>query len=270
MTTVYSFNGLGDLLICKAIHLHLGTKIENLHILNNDVISVYRNVSNKLFLELFIKRLFGNINIVYDTYDNCKKFVSDRSIFYNDVKSLYMYDLYNFSNRAFLSIDKPYIVIHTKVRMDGDGYFMGSFEFMKILLFLKRINTPLKIILLGEKSIVKNHEANIHNIFSMYKFIYSHKYVDMTEEILNDGEMNIDKFENDLHIINNAKLNISVGIGGPFMLCNCFSKPENNIFYISKNTSKEYNINSFTNKNINVYNDIDKFIENMAMKISNI
>ena len=270
MTDVYSFNGLGDLLICKTIHLYLGTKIKNLHILNDDVINNFRKVSNKLFLETFIKRLFNNINIVYDTYDNCKKSITDRNYFYNNVNNLYLFDLYNFSNQKYIDIDAPYIAIHTKVRMDGDNNFMKSSEFAKIVIFLKKMNTSYKIVLLGEKNIVQNYEANAHNIFSMYKDIHSDKHVDMTEEILNDGEMDIDKFENDLRIINRAKLNITIGIGGPFMLCNCFSKPKNNISYISKNISKEYNIGSFINKNVDIYNDADKFIENIITKMANV
>ena len=48
--------------------------------------------------------------------------------------------------------------------------------------------------------------------------------IDLTKEFLTSGNDNYNDFLNDTEIINKAVCNITFGIGGPFSICNCFSK----------------------------------------------
>jgi hypothetical protein len=94
--------------------------------------------------------------------------------------------------------------------------------------FFSNFKTSKKIILLGEKNIEKNVETNIHKIISLYDNLLllnnNNIVIDLTNEFLTSGNDNYADFLKDIKIINKAVCNITFGIGGPFSICNCFSK----------------------------------------------
>ena len=89
----------------------------------------------------------------------------------------------------------------------------------------------------------------------------NNKVIDLSvDEIYNCPDIN--QFENDISIINHAKLNIGVGLGGQFCMNLAFSNKS--IYYVPKNIHNE--IKYMKKEGIEVYHKIDDFIENFPTK----
>lgn len=110
-------------------------------------------------------------------------------------------------------IVSPYIVINTKVR----NY--NRFKSIKPLFFDFLLKNQSKIVLLGERNLGVNKEAQFNNIFTIYNDLKSLPidYIDLTKEVLLDAP-NINDLRNDLNIMRNASLNVNFGVSGTVML----------------------------------------------------
>ena len=86
--------------------------------------------------------------------------------------------------------------------------------------------------------------------------------IDLTYDMLYSGN-NIIDFEKDLFLINNAKLNVGFGYGGPLNICQAFSK--NNAFYIDE--LKHTVLDDYKIINNNVYDDMLLFIDYLNLYI---
>ena len=64
-------------------------------------------------------------------------------------------------------------------------------------------------------------------------------------------------------LINNTKLNVGFGYGGPLNICQAFSK--NNAFYIDK--LQHVVLNDYKRINNNVYDDIQLFIDKLNLYV---
>ena len=116
---------------------------------------------------------------------------------------------------------------------------------------------------MGEKKVENNFEVQNQPIFSFYDIMLlmknKNEVIDLTYDELYSGN-NIDDFEKDLLIINNAKLNIGFGLGGPLNICQSFSK--NSIFYINKYVYDVLEMYKIINNNIFI--DFNEFVEQIS------
>lgn len=251
--------GIGDLLILKMHLVSNHLTINNLYV-NSDIINQYRLDPRRYveFLTYLLTHLFPEANIHINRYEsimpNCK------------LTTTYIKDHYIFNNE-FQNEYGDYIIFHTKARFD---YCANNFKSLHPILidFFTKFKTPMNIIILGERHIEQNKEAIIHNITSMYDNMMlmkkNNNVIDLTHNDLYSGN-NIYDFEKDIFLINNAKLNIGFGYGGPLNICQAFSK--NNYFYIDK--LKHEILDYYKLLNNNVCNDIDIFINNITHTITN-
>ena len=249
--------GIGDLLVLKMHLLSNNLEINNFYI-NTGIINEYRLDPKRylIFLEYLLKKLFPNSNKIY----------LDGKIDRIDYKInlTYIKDYYKFDNK-FINEYENYIIFHTKARFD---YCSKNFKSIENILidFFKNFKTNYNIIILGEKHVEQNKEAIIHSITSLYDIMIlmknNNNVIDLTYNDLYSGN-NIYDFEKDLFLINNAKLNIGFGYGGPLNICQAFSK--NNIFYIDQ--LKHEILDYYKNINNNVYDDIELFINKLNFYI---
>ena len=122
-------------------------------------------------------------------------------------------------------IPEPYIVFHTKVRMDECIY---PSDFDLLFQYLSSVRFPMLVVLLGEKVIEQNEETRIHNIQGIYTQLmtilpYNNRVLDLTEESLYSAN-SVEGFQRDLSIIHNAVSNISIGWGGNCQIIKAIAK----------------------------------------------
>jgi len=228
--------GIGDLLIVKMIQLSNNLNISNIN-LNKNTLQYFGNCQTKLnSLNKFIYLLFPEVNIYItdgpcDYYDFCDKY------------KIYIYYLYDYIIdekiiKKDITLDiknkyNDYIVFHTKLRYDKLIDKFNNEILEDLIVFLKNFKTQKKILILGEKKIGDNYETRFHKTCSLYDHLLllndNNNMVDLTCDILTDGNDDNNKFLYDIEIINNAECNIVFGIGGPYTLCKAFSKK--NIFF---------------------------------------
>jgi hypothetical protein len=245
--------GIGDLLILKMRQISNNIKINQINV-SCQLINEYRKYPEKylLFIKNFIKLLFteSNIFISYDNY-------SLEHLFEYNITNTYLYDLLHLTIPIKYT---NYIIIHTKVRLDGHMDKFLNHDLHCLDTFFKNFKTNKTILILGEKKVEECAEQKIHNIISIYDNILqlckNNKVIDLTENELYSGNINFNMFLNDVELINKADMNICVGIGGSLNLCQAFSK--NNICYISNFNHPV--IDYYTQINKNLYRDIDSFI----------
>ena len=252
--------GIGDLLILKMHLLSNNLKI-NIFNINKKIINEYRLEPDKyiIFLEYLLNKLFPNLN---KTYIN-KDIIEITHISYK-LNLTYIKDYYNFDN-IFEKKYENYIIFHTKARFDYCSTNFKSLEYI-LINFFKNFKTSYDIIILGEKYVEQNKEAVIHNITSLYDILLlmknNNNIIDLTHNMLYSGN-NIIDFEKDLFLINNTKLNVGFGYGGPLNICQAFSK--NNAFYIDK--LQHVVLNDYKRINNNVYDDIQLFIDKLNLYV---
>lgn len=165
------------------------------------------------------------------------------------------YQLHNTNLSKYFKIknilEPGYIVFHTKCRLGQNRVlFDSSYEALKS--FLTNFKSDKKIVILGEKTLSHNMEVCAHGMFTIYEDLLRLKnnnfVLDMTEEALNNTP-DWETFIRDISIINNADLNVGVGLGGNFVMCSAFS--DNNSFFV---TALEKNIKNFSKF---CYNDLE-------------
>lgn len=106
----------------------------------------------------------------------------------------------------------------------------------------------------------------MHKTLSLYNDLLLLKehndVIDLTTGILTEGN-DFNLFLNDIHLINNAKCNITFGIGGPFNITTAFCKQ--NIAFIPF-----FNVCGFKKICSQLYTNICETIEQLEIKLDEI
>ena len=222
--------GIGDLIQLKWASITNNITITTINVCTN-LIEKYSidhetktqsiiNTINMLFPDVIINKITGTPDNFFLTLN---------------IDCLYIYDYLckslfeNISNQY-----TDYIVFHTKVRYDSliDEYKNSIIP--QLNTFFSTFKTDKKIIILGERNMINNHEVVVHKTFSLYNNIMllrnNNEIIDLTKDVLVDGNIMFNDFLQDIQIINNALCNISFGIGGPYLLSHAFSK--NNVSFM--------------------------------------
>jgi hypothetical protein len=217
--------GIGDLLIIKKYSLT--------HNFNYDKIILYsKYLHYKVhakeyghFALTFAKKLFGKTKVVFsDKYDpvNIVEIHATSKVFN-------LYNIYRFNHREYFNnfiFSKPYIIFHTKYRFPPANLkpFLELFPLLDT--FFSSFKTEYNIILFGEREVEDNYETRLLKIRTVYEIFSKMKennhVIDLTTNNVGSGNK-IDFFENDLHIINRAELNVTFGHGGPYCISKAFS-----------------------------------------------
>ena len=254
--------GIGDLLIIKMKEISNKLEITQINI-NLNLIKMYSgNYENKLhFTSELIAFLFPYCHVhlsegpcdfqIFDHYSLNQTYV------YNHINHVV-----NFDNKY-----NDYIIFHTKCR---DDHVIDDYN--KILpslnLFLDKFNTTKTILILGEKFIGYNYETRVHKTMSLYNNLLrlknNNNVIDLTFDVLTDGNANFDSFLHDVELINKSRCNITFGIGGPCNLCKAFS--ERNVSFMPfLNLSPHKNI---VYEMMNANNSVTKNIEELNARIN--
>ena len=226
----YTF-GIGDIIILKEYCLTTNTHFDKLII--GSWLLKYRQDNNYiLFFEKLAKKLMGDD---FEVMVDDKTELFNVSIIRNNFEVKYLYDMYNFSNYTE-NYEQPYIILHTRCRLSTDestNFFLSENTQQLLSTFFSNFKTSNNIILMGERDIEDSFETKYFGFQSVYKLYLNlftnNNVIDLTSNSLGSSNT-IENFEKELHIINKAKLNITFGEGGNFVICNSFSK--NNICYI--------------------------------------
>jgi FkbM family methyltransferase len=232
------FLGIGDLLICKLRELRNQLKVTRVNI----SLSLIRNYATDYDTKLYsVKKLVAFLFPCAEIF----LIENKNPVFYNlenfQIKSsLYIYDSIKTGKTSQYS---NYIIFHTKVRMD---IVMQEFNLhiLPILhTFIQNFKTYKTILLMGERSIERNIETTTHGVISLYdlfiKMQHKNHVVDLTKEKLCSGNDIFDSFLEDIELINKADLNISFGVGGPFVITQSFSKQNLN-FTLQNSLSSDF------------------------------
>ena len=214
--------GLGDLIFWKMYQISSGIQIKKINV-KPYIAHTYRlNGDNYIdFLKQFLSRLFPGVEIqlIDETHNT--------DVTVEGIKKLYVYD-----DCKFLKLNvnyEDYIIIHTKCRFDYDSSNFHTIYLKQITDFFGKSQFRYKIMLLGEKdNVEQNLETKTNNIQTIYSTLLeslskNNEIIDLTRDGLY-SDNTIESFEDDISKINNAKLNITFGYGGPLTLSVAFSK----------------------------------------------
>jgi hypothetical protein len=258
--------GIGDLLILRMKEISNNLNITHINI-NKKLIETYSsNYETKInFIKKFIMFLFPNVTTDINNIPCNFNIISNYKI-----NTLY---LYNYVNHNLINIENKYtdyIVFHTKMRHDN---LIDKFNYEtlpNLIYFFETFKTSKKIIIMGEKHIGKNIETIKHKTISLYNNLLllknNNNVIDLTSDVLTEGNPDFNNFLFDIEIINKAICNVTFGIGGSFNICKAFSK--NNISFIPFYNLSPYNIilnemNNIDNSIVENINDLNNKIENM-------
>ena len=215
--------GIGDLIQLKWASITNNITITTINVCTN-LIEEYSiehetktksviNTINMLFPDIIINKIIGRV---------------DNFFLKMNIDRLYIYDYLKPS--LFKNISNSYtnyIVFHTKVRYDRliDEY--KKYSVPELNVFFSTFKTDKKIIILGEKDVVNNKECRAHKTFTLYNNIMllqnNNEIIDLTKNVLVDGNNCFNDFLQDIQIINGALCNITFGVGGPYLLSHSFS-----------------------------------------------
>lgn len=222
--------GIGDLICLKWATITNNINVDTINICTNLIFE------NSIDCDTKTKSIINVINMLFpDVIINKTTGIPDNFFLTLNIDCLYIYDYLckslfeNISNQY-----TDYIVFHTKVRYDSliDEYKNSIIP--QLNTFFSTFKTDKKIIILGERNMINNHEVVVHKTFSLYNNIMllcnNNEIIDLTKDVLVDGNIMFNDFLQDIQIINNALCNISFGIGGPYLLSHAFSK--NNVSFM--------------------------------------
>lgn len=255
--------GIGDLLLIKM--KEISNKLEIIQInINLKLIKDFSgNYENKLrFTSKLITFLFPYCQ-VHLSEGPCDFQIFDR---YSSNQTY----IYNHINHSIINYDNKYndyIIFHTKCR---DDQVINKYnEILPSLnAFLDNFNTTKTILILGEKFIGDNYETRFNKTISLYDNLLrlknNNKVIDLTFDVLTDGNVNFDSFLHDVELINKATCNVTFGIGGPFNLCKAFS--ERNISFMPFHNLSPYK--NILHGMMNANNSLTENIEELNARIN--
>ena len=161
-------------------------------------------------------------------------------------------------NNLNIDNDTEYIIFHTKCR------FLAGFDYEilknNLSVFFNTYKTKYTIVLLGEKEIECSGYEKIHGITTIYNELTNLKKNNSVIDLTIDNiykELHFDNYLNDMTIINKAKYNILVGLGGPFVNSLIFGK--NTITYLPTYILNYFNIKQ--TENIIIEPNFQQYIE---------
>ena len=222
--------GIGDLIQLKWASITNNITITTINVCTN-LIETY-----SIDHETKTKSIINTINMLFpDVIINKITGTPDNFFLALNIDCLYIYDYLckslfeNISNQY-----TDYIVFHTKVRYDSliDEY--KNIIVPQLNTFFSTFKTDKKIIIMGERNMINNTEVVIHKTFSLYNNITllqnNNEIIDLTKNVLVDGNSSFNDFLQDIQIINGALCNITFGVGGHYLLSHAFSK--NNVSFL--------------------------------------
>ena len=236
--------GIGDILLTKLLFETHG--ITDALDINREIIRIYKNDSNAYwtFLHDLIKKLFPNNQINYinairfDYYQYSPTYAFKPGV--NLHKYFNLDPVFDFEygpGLAPLALEsgsepgvpsEPYVVIHTKLRLDTEYLLTGDIK-AQFVNALQMIDIGKKIIIMGDKTIPDTAEKAIVNIQSMYPdlLFLKDKFPNLVVDRAVDDlccSPSIDNFEMDLRILANASMVIGIGGGGYCAMSVLFAK----------------------------------------------
>lgn len=233
MTEICCPFGIGDIILLKEYSLAKNVIFKKF-LINKWLLDYKANGQNYFnFIKQFISNLFDNAEIILLEE---KREMIDMNKIHQELQVVNLYSHYKFKfNYCNSFLKPPYIVIHTKCRFDhiSSSLFLEKLPILNA--FFSQFKTKYKIILAGEKNPEDNYENKVLNVRTIYNILSKLKekndVLDITSNFISSSN-SIENFNNELHIINNAVVNITFGHGGPFILCNSFSS--RNLCYIGE------------------------------------
>jgi hypothetical protein len=166
----------------------------------------------------------------------------------------------NTLNETILNfIKKPFIVFHTKLRLNNDYNYNIIKEHLNMFFSGLKIH-KYNIILLGEQKFKPTLESAYHKITTIYPELLklynynSDKILDLTKEYIYN-ELNYDEYKNDICLVHKAEHNICYGQGGQLCSSLLFGKT---IFFNPIDTDAFY-------ENMNLYNSGHRYFKSLDM-----
>jgi hypothetical protein len=264
--------GLGDLLLIKEKSIQHNLLFKNI-IIGLDSLKQFREKNYMQYLNIvisYIQLLFNNSNINISENDNLKY-----DLLQKDYSISKFVNLYNYLDIPYSNEYDNYIVFHTKIRFSKE-YINNYFNNVRkiIINFLSSFKTTKKIVLLGERSLDDNFEKNNINILTIYHELLllknNNNVIDLTHDILNNGQENQNQFINDINLIYGADSNICFSIGGHFCLSFSFSKKLISFYpngFLKFIPEYDENLNDYKSIIKNNPNDLHNSIYNFLNKI---
>lgn len=250
--------GIGDLLILKMRSLEFSEPISAIN-LQESICRIYYADSeqHKIFIVKFINLLFPNVPLNIITTDGYNV-THLRNI---KINKTYLYDQIESQLPSLPDFDSPYLIFHSKLRLDGFVDLFLTHDLPKLVTFLENFKTSLTIVIMGEKNIESNIETRTHNIQSLYthllKLEKNNHVLDCSHDNLCSGNLDFDNFLSEIVQINQAVVNITFGYGGPLNICQAFSRQ--NLAYVSGLQHEV--LSDYIRINKNLYSNIDDFLE---------
>jgi hypothetical protein len=255
--------GIGDFLILKMMEKSNNLNIKTIHISKKLVYSHRKYPEQCLvFIQKLVKCLFPLVRV--DVVDkpfhpvNTKQYRLDKTYIYDDVSLPVA-----FSKKPTYD---NYIVFHTKVRMEKMSKFMNhDLALLKKFFATFKADPSITIILMGERVVEECHEQKILNIITIYKELLqlsNHNHViDLTKNELFSGNPDFSDFINDIHMIHNAKLNITFGVGGNTNICHAFAL--NNLSFVGPISEFSNIISQYKSS----YQEVEPFLEQIPLRV---
>jgi hypothetical protein len=259
--------GLGDLL-WNIIHLQDKLWPSPLYInvvlfFNNNY---YPNPENALNFRLSL------LNYILENHNTLSKsdivfFMNNKYIVFN---TAFQYDKLKLlrinANLTFPTFNiSNYIIFHTKLRLSPT---QAKYEYSsiknKMKLFCESFKSKYTIVILGERNMANSLEAinmGITTIYSEILNLYKNNknIIDLSEDNIYDN-LDLEKFKKDIGIIQGAKYNVHIGLGGQFTFSLLFS---NNVVQYFNDLYNNQDSNALVNnpniKNYKGFSDFDKF-----------
>jgi ADP-heptose:LPS heptosyltransferase len=217
--------GIGDLIIIKQYSLTHNFSFHKIILYSKYLDYKVHKTEYKNFILSFARKLFGKTNIVFsDKYEPINMVEIHDTVKVHNLYPIYRFNYDRYSN-SFLS-SKPYIIFHTKYRFDTAS-LQNFLSLIPVLDdFFTKFKTEYNIVLFGEKEVEDNYETRTLKIETLYSILLkmgrNNTVIDLTTNNVSSIN-NINYFENDIHIINKADLNVTFGHGGPYCISNGFS-----------------------------------------------
>jgi hypothetical protein len=243
--------GIGDILIfklrCMSHSIHVDTIV-----IHRSIAYAYRKYSESYIamVSALLSRLFPTAVLEYDG--------SAPRLGPLAITTYSLYPEYVFAVPRKSLYDEPYILLHTRAHFDGEGGNVRAF-FDTVLpryeTALASLRSKYKLVLFGERTIETN-SVGVRLIESLYPILSKIPgVIDRTRESV--ASLNtIEAFEEDLHAIHGAKLNVVFGYGGPLSLSVAFGT--NTIAYIG---GIRHNVVDDYSKFIPTHTTMDGFLD---------
>lgn len=251
--------------------------IFNLLIKKNLVNKIYASLSYKLlqhYRNVADRKMYDNYLVIWNHINEHK----EKLIIENDEKDEYStltpqdlgnqynllvkYTIFNHIIPNTNNFNFNYVTISAKV-MNVDK---SIFNKIKYELFNRLNKFKIKVLILGERTVAPCTEYEIHKTFSMYdELIHNlNNYEDMTIDN-NESNNELEPLLKSIEILNKSKLNIFISNGGVADILPYVSDKILGLCLPTKNDLFNPNCFESNTKNIKIFFDHNKFINNLYL-----